>query len=239
MTIEVLYPELCQLFGDSANVRYLRQCLPGAQFVFTDNRSEPLCVRQKVDLLYIGSMSEPAQMLAVSRLRPYIPQLRALIDDGVAVLVTGNAIELFGQAIEDVSGSHEEMLGMYRFITRRDMEHRHNSMFLGSFENMTIVGCKSQFSFLYGEFPGEFIRVTGGFGNHPASPLEGFRERNLFATYLLGPLLVLNPPFTRYLLRRIGADGSLAFEKEVMEAYSFRTEQLQQAGVTFKLPYHH
>ena len=120
MTIEVLYPELCQLFGDSANVRYLRQCLPGAQFVFTDNRSEPLFVRQKVDLLYIGSMSESAQMLAVSRLRPYIPQLRALIDDGVAVLVTGNAIELFGQAIEDVSGSHEEMLGMYRFITRRE-----------------------------------------------------------------------------------------------------------------------
>ena len=28
MTIEVLYPELCSLYGDSGNVRYLHACLP-------------------------------------------------------------------------------------------------------------------------------------------------------------------------------------------------------------------
>lgn len=111
-------------------------------------------------------------------------------------------------------------------------------MFLGSFGEIPVVGAKSQFSFLCGEFPGAFVRVKGGYGNAPEDPNEGFRDHNLFATYLLGPFLVLNPLFTKYLLGLFGVDRPLAFEKEVMEAYAFRKEHLEEPGVKFLMGEH-
>lgn len=238
MTIEVLYPELCNLYGDSANVRYLKACVPEAEIVYTDNRSQPRFVTEKVDLLYLGSMSEPSQVLAVRRLLPYVERLEEIIHQGTVVLCTGNATELLGLYIEDPDGHSEDMLGLYKFYAKRDMDHRHNSMFLGDFGQIPIVGAKSQFSFLYGEFPGDFIRVKGGYGNNPEDGNEGFRDRNLFATYLLGPFLVLNPLFTKHLLGLLGVDRPLAFEKEVMEAYAFRKEHLEEPGVKFLMGEH-
>ena len=33
--IEALYPEVCNLFGDTGNLRYLKLCLPQATFIET------------------------------------------------------------------------------------------------------------------------------------------------------------------------------------------------------------
>ena len=233
MILEVLYPELGSLYGDAANVRYLQACAPDLTVVQTENRTTPRFVTERVDMLYLGSMTESGQALAIERLRPYTDRLRALIEDGVTVLATGNALELFGEYIAD-GEQKTPALGLFPFHADRRLEAaRHNSMFLGQFEDMRIVGCKSQFSFCRGRFEHPFIRVIGGYGNHPGDPFEGIRYRNLYATYLLGPLLVLNPLFTKHLLRTLGLSDALAFEEEAMEAYRFRLEHLEQPGVNF------
>ena len=237
MVIEVLFPELCNLYGDGANVRYLRACLPQAEFVETVNGQEPRFAQSRVDLLYLGSMAEPAQLLARDALRPYERALRRYISRGGVALVTGNALELLGQEIAQ-GEQREKMLGLYGFRARRDLEARHNSMFLGRFGEMPIVGYKSQFSFLYGAFPGDLFHVVGGYGNNPQDKNEGFRDGNLFATYLLGPLLVLNPLFTRYLLELAGYDGPLAFEEDLMEAFRYRERGLSEPGVRFLMGEH-
>ena len=35
MKIEILFPEFCNLFGDMSNMRYLKKCLPCAEFIET------------------------------------------------------------------------------------------------------------------------------------------------------------------------------------------------------------
>ena len=57
--------------------------------------------------------------------------------------------------------------------------------------------------------------------------VEGFRRGGLMATYLTGPLLVLNPPFTKQLLQDLGAEGTLAFEEAAMEAYEARLAEFR------------
>lgn len=47
------------------------------------------------------------------------------------------------------------------------------------------------------------------------------------ATYLTGPLLVLNPPFTKQLLQDLGAEDTLAFEEAAMEAYEARLAEFR------------
>lgn len=69
-----------------------------------------------------------------------------------------------------------------------------------------------------------------GFGLNKQSKDEGFRKNNLMATWLIGPLLPLNPDFTRYLLDLMGRkDVPLAFETEARAAYDERIK-------TFRLP---
>ena len=61
MKIEILYPELCNLFADNANVAYLRRCLPQAEFVETSRDAVPLFVSEQPALIYLGAMTESAQ----------------------------------------------------------------------------------------------------------------------------------------------------------------------------------
>ena len=35
MKIEILFPEICNLFGDMGNMKYLKKCLPNAEFIST------------------------------------------------------------------------------------------------------------------------------------------------------------------------------------------------------------
>ena len=53
MKIEILFPEFCNLYGDLANMDYLRRCLPQAEFVETSLQEEPLLAREKVDMVYL------------------------------------------------------------------------------------------------------------------------------------------------------------------------------------------
>ena len=36
MKIEMLYPEVCNLFGDISNIKYLKKCLPDAEIIKTE-----------------------------------------------------------------------------------------------------------------------------------------------------------------------------------------------------------
>ena len=69
------------------------------------------------------------------------------------------------------------------------------------------------------------IVVVKGFGSDLKSRQEGIHYKNFFGTHLLGPLLIQNPPFTRYLLELLGVGRPLPFEQEVTEAYAYRLKE--------------
>lgn len=70
MKIEILYPELCTLYGDKGNMQYLKLCLPDAEFVETTLNAKPLFLTEDIDLVYMCSMSEKSQEVILSRLLP-------------------------------------------------------------------------------------------------------------------------------------------------------------------------
>ena len=96
----MLYPEVCNLFGDISNIKYLKKCLPDAEIIKTEINSEPAFVTQDIDMIYMGPMPENIQEVAIRKLRPYKEKIEELIKKNVVFLVTGNAVELFGKYIE-------------------------------------------------------------------------------------------------------------------------------------------
>lgn len=232
MKIEILYPEYANLFGDMGNILYLKACLPQAEFIETPMNSAPRFLTEPIDLIYMGPMSEPAQEKAIQRLMPYKEQLAGLIAGGTHFLFTGNAVETLFQEIED-NGRKIPGLGLFSLTAKRSYLHRHNSNFLGGFQGMEVLGCKSQFTMAYGDnSQNYFAKAQRGIGLNRDTPLEGIRQNHFIGTYLIGPLLVMNPPFTRWLLDSIGAkDAPLAYEDAMKQAYAQRLKEFKDPAV--------
>lgn len=274
--IEMLYPEICNLFGDYANVKYLASCIEDAKVINTHLTDKPRFLNEDVDFIYMGSMTEKSQELVIERLKPYTEKIKEMIDKNKVMLFTGNAVEILGNYIEKDDGSKIEALGILNFYAKRQMMNRVNSLILGDFEiaseknkenskenrnenskensngnsnvnskensnensdensdeNLKIVGFKSQFTLAHGDNSNNyFIKIERGFGLDKESKLEGFKVNNLFATYLLGPILPLNPKFTKYILKLLNQKDNLKFEKEAMEAYEIRLKEFEDKNV--------
>ena len=229
MIVEVLYPEICCLFGDKANARYLRKALPEAEFTYTALSDEPRFVREDVDMIYLASMSESSQRLVTEALRPHRERQAALMDGGCVMLATGNAFEIFGEKIVSPTGEAFLGLDLVPIWTKQHMPRRDNSLFLGAWGDVTIVGYTSRFAHsFYKEGAEPLFTVEKGYGMNPEEKAEGVRKGNFFGTHLLGPLLIQNPDFTLALLRLLGVEEpALPWEAEARQAYDIRLREFR------------
>ena len=229
LKIEILFPEFCNLYGDISNMKYLKKCIPDAKFIETAFDEEPAFLKEKVNFIYLGPMTENMQEKVIKKLKPYKERIEELINDNVVFLITGNAIEIFGKYIENEDGSKIEALGVFDIYAKRDMLHRHNSIFIGKYEDIEIVGFKSAFTLAYGNNEDNyFAEVEKGIGLNKESKLEGIAKNNFIATYVIGPILILNPMFTRKLIQKMGIEEpKIAFEEDIINAYNERLEEFK------------
>ena len=235
-TVEHLFPEFCNIYGESYSMTYLGRSNRELSILQTNHKEIPAFVKDDVDMIYLGCSPESKQEMMIQLLMPYKDRICDLIDKGTIFLATGNALEMFGKEIRD--GERViPALGIFDFYAVRYMHYkeRHNSRYIADFhspegDQITLLGHKSQFSFSYGDFSSNrFARIEKGVGMNPETMDEGICRNHFFGTYSLGPYLVLNPPFAKYLLRVMGLDDSLAFEKEAMKAYEYRWNELKRA----------
>lgn len=230
LKIEILFPEFCNLYGDISNMKYLKKCLPKAQFMETAFDEEPVFVKEKVNFIYLGPMTEKMQEKVIHKLKPYKERMQELIEEDIIFLMTGNAIEIFGNYIENEDGSRIEALNIFDIHAKRDMLHRHNSIFVGKWEDIKLVGFKSQFTYAYGNNEEcYFAKVEKGIGINKESKLEGIQKHNFIGTYLIGPILILNPLFTKRLIEKMGIEeANIAFEEDTIAAYHQRVTELEK-----------
>lgn len=228
MKIEILYPEICNLYGDSANAMYLEKSLPKAKFYHTNINDVPKFIDEnnKIDMVYMGCTTEDFQKLIIEKLTPYKEKIEKYIDNDKIFLATGNSFEVFGKYIES-EDEKVDCLNIFDFYTKLDINHRHNSLFIGEFKNSKIVGFKSQFSHSFtGDENYDFIKVDRGVGLNKDLSYEGIRKNNFYGTYLLGPILPTNPFFTKYLFKLLGTDAEPKFMDAAMDAYEFRVKEI-------------
>ncbi len=235
MIIELLYPEQANLFGELGDMDYLRQLFPEARFVETKLTDTPLFVQEPVDLVFLAPMSEKTQELVIEQLRPHKEAIRQAVQKRVHFLWMGNALEIMGNYIENEDGSRVEGLGLFPIHAKRQMLKRLSSVFLGSREGIEIVGAKAQFTQQYlddPEFP-VFCQVKRGLGLHEGSTQEGVHYRNFIGTSILGPFLILNPPFVEKWARSIaGREITLPFADLGRKAYEKRVMELRDPKTT-------
>lgn len=234
MRIEILYPDLCCLYGDKGNTKFLQQCLPEGEFVFTGLNTKPAFLTEDIDLCCMYSMSEKSQELILDRLMQYRSEIAAACGDGKTLfLLLGNALELFGKFIQREDGSKVEGLGVFDTYTVRHAPNRFNTLIQAEFEDMTLLGYTSRFADTFGITADMALcRVQIGSGSDPKTKLEGIRSGRVIATYLLGPLLVANPAFSKWLLEQLGVEAPvLPFEDALYQAYETKRKEFQRTDL--------
>ena len=229
MKVEILFPEICNLYGDAGNVMLIEKTLTNATIIKTSILDEPYFAKHKVNFVYMGPMSPNNQKLVIEKLMPYKDKIKKMINDGVVFLFTGNAMEVLGKEIVEDDKSKVKGLGILKVTSKIDEANRYHSLFLGKLAevNAPIVGyfCQSNMTTIK-EKP--LFEVTKQIGN-PKS--EGLRVKNFFATNLLGPILVLNPYFAKYLFSLIKYNKPLYLETELIDAYNKRVEEYEREDI--------
>lgn len=251
--VEVLFPEICNLYGELGNIQYIKRSMGERCHVIETHLAEVPTFLDKgkrmPDLIYMGTMTESSQRLVMEKLRPYREDIRRVIEDGGRFLVTGNALELFGDKIIDdpahaltyadgspIRGAEKnapkekfttECLGIFRFHTLRDMMNRFNSLYIGEYDGLKVVGFKSQFTkSVYDKAYTPMLETDRGPGFDNQQKEEGIHYKNFMATYVIGPLFILNPDLMVKLLEEAGAqDVEPAFRDAAEEAYQARLKE--------------
>lgn len=228
MNIEILYPEICSLFGDRGNYLLLQENIKNAQFIFTSVNDEPFFVNHEVKLIYMGPTDEKSQIMIINRLSKYKNRIKELIDNGTFFFFTGNAYEILGKSIIDRNGKNIQCLNIFDYEVKRDMLNRKNSLFMGEYDKLNIVGFESQFDFYNCNLNGLF-KVKKGFGRDVNDSYEGIKVNNFYATTILGPILILNPSFAKEFLNLLGCKCTkLMYEDEMQQAYNLRVEDFER-----------
>lgn len=207
LTILHLYPDCMSLYGEYANVMVLRRHLEAMGVTVTVETAlfEDAPDFDGAGFIYMGAGTERTQKAALSALLPHKEALKAAIDRGAVVLFTGNAMETLGISIMDAAGKVWPCLGLADFATvetdRRTPEDviAHTPLW-----ESPVVGFMNKCS-MTEDAPPLFDRLSLGFGNEEEKGPEGYVSGNVFATHITGPILVKNPDFVDFLIRRIFA----------------------------------
>ena len=242
--IEVLYPEVCNLYGDLFNIKFLEKSIEDVKIINTKLTEKPKFVSEKVDMIYMGPMSERMQLVVIEKLKPYKEKIKELIEKGQVFLFTGNAPEVLANYIEDDKKEKHDALGIFDYYVTQDLMHRFNTLFMGTLrhlddekdaEEIKIMAFKATFSFMFGDNKDEYaFKSIKGCGINKESDLEGIRKNNFFGTSLIGPVLTINPDFSKYLMKLMGVDNpKIAFEDVAKECFEQRLKEFEDSSKNY------
>ena len=211
MTLKILhlYSGLMNLYGEYANVSILERRLREQGFEVEVVKADS-CADisfSDFDFIYIGSGTESAQKRALEDIMTKQAEFTSASESGAVMLLTGNAFEMLGRSVTDGNGKGFKALGLCAFETTESGERRitGDAICTCRFVAGELVGFINKCSETVGVYEPLFEMIMG-VGNSLNDKGEGCRFKNVFGTHLIGPVLVKNPHFTKYMVELITKD---------------------------------
>ncbi len=222
--IDILFPKICSLYGEVGSIKYFEKFFKGHELRFSSFDEEPFFVKEDVDFIYLGAMSEKWQIKIIEKLMPYKNRLKELIEKDCFFLTVACGYELFGKYIQDEKGNKIDALGIFDYYAVQDFSARYNQKMLLEFNGERIVGVKSQFSHVYGVSEKNcWMKAKIGKGNNPETMLDGFKYKNFHGTQVIGPILLCNTYLVDYIADKLGFDkNNIPLKSLIDEAYQAR-----------------
>ena len=191
-----LYPNLLNLYGDKGNISALLRRLQwrGITAELDIITGEEEIDFSSADIVFLGGGTEREVKLVLEKLMPRKEELKAFTESGKTVLAVCEGFEMLGKYFY----MNENKLSGLDVLNICSEQAQSNKRILGdavieSDGGVNIVGFENHSGRMnIGDYKA-LGKVIKGEGNDGKSGYEGLRYKNVFATYLHGPLLPKNP----------------------------------------------
>lgn len=201
-----LYPDLLNLYGDQGNVLALVCRLRWRNIgveIRRVNQGDTVDFRE-MDVLFLGGGSSRGRDLAAGELKKQKEPLRAAVEEGLVILAICGGYELLGHYYRNPEGRIIPGLGLLDFYTEAGPERLVGDIAI----EMTIYGKPVPVTGFENHAGRTFLgrtkplgRVLAGYGNNGQDSTEGAHYKNVFCSYLHGPILPKNPGLADHLIR--------------------------------------
>lgn len=206
MKILHLYHDIMNLYGEYANVAALKRILENNDVLCEIDK---LSVNDELqimdyDFIYVGSGTESNQKYVLEHLKYYKEDLRAYVEAGKFLLMTGNSFEIMGKELKDAKGKSYTGLQMFDFSVTEQEKTRDtaDAIFTMEGSDRPLVGFINKCSSITG-ITAPLFQVTMGLGNEKGGNTEGILYKNFYGTHLTGPILIKNPYFLISLVEKL------------------------------------
>lgn len=215
MNIGYIYYDLLNLYGDSGNIKALKERLTNQGIdVKIDYISLGDIINfAKYDIVYFGSSTDDNLLIALDYLKEYKDDIKRYIDSNKFLLATGNSIELFGKYIQ--KGDNKiEALDILNYYTEYNESRIVNDInYSCTISDNNIVGFENH--------RGHIISKENNF-LYDKDNKYGVIYKNFIGTYLIGPLLIRNPYFMQEYLKKLLNTNELKEDNYNLEIESYK-----------------
>jgi CobQ-like glutamine amidotransferase family enzyme len=193
-----LYPDYLNIYADRGNIAVLAQ---RAKARGHELAVEPIglgdAVPAGIDLFYVGGGQDREQALIAPDLAGKAEPLREAVEADAAFLAVCGGYQLLGRFYRDLAGDELPGIGLLPLHTVAGDRRMIGDVLLDcAWAGETLAGFENHAGRTVLDPEAEPLgRVISGFGNDGDSGFEGCRYRNVYGTYLHGPLLPRNPWF--------------------------------------------
>jgi CobQ-like glutamine amidotransferase family enzyme len=202
-----LYPTLMSVAADRGNLFSIeKRC----QWRGIGTEVEQIYVKQtpdftKYDLILFHGGADREMELASRDIQAKAPSLREAAESNTVFLSVCAGFQLLGHYYKPFQGPELKGVGLLDFHTEagdtRFMTHMAMECELGHTGKKVLVGYENHSGRSYlGSNAKPLGKVIVGWGNNGKDGFEGATYKNVFGTYLHGPLLPKNPWFTDFLI---------------------------------------
>lgn len=199
MTIKILhmYHDLMNLYGEYGNVKILEHHLKdiGIEVEINKKTIGDNINLNDYDFIYMGCGTEKNQAIALEDLKKYKEDLKKYIDSNKFALFTGNSFEMLGKSIDE-----KEALNIFEFEVSRTKDRITSDVILKSkYLKNEVVGFINKMSNITNN-QNPLFEVSFGIGENENNDFEGLKYKNIYGTYVSGPILVRNPELLKTLI---------------------------------------
>lgn len=217
-----LYYDLLNLYGENANTRCIVHNLELNNIKYkVDLKSiKDEIDFSKYDIIYIGSGSEHDLFIALEDIRKRKNDLKKYIESNKYLILTGNSMDLFGKYIETdkkISGALDIFDYHTTFINESTFKNASTDRIVGEIKGTTdlikdkIIGFQNRCDLNF-NIKTPLFKLDQKFSNDLTNNDEGFTYKNVYATHIIGPLLIRNPHFTDYILKKLCKEKNIKYE---------------------------
>ena len=224
-----MYPDILNLHGDRGNVQafqYAAQRM-GLEVEITKvvNPGDAIDFG-KADLMVFGPGELKTCRILADALQGRLEDLRAWLENGGHIFVTGTSGTIFGGRVERLNGNDFSGLGLLNVTAKERRMILGNDLHIQLADGMEVMGSQIQMA-EYTADPAQVLgKVLYGHGNRNTGD-EGAKNGNLIWTNLLGPVMVKNPWWACRILADIAARKGMEYTVPGMEAFELEYASLK------------